>query len=123
MIDQQTAFTEDIYQVKEKTTVILSKPWAEIDESEKEQLQKILQAVRLKLASVTILYQPRLDLAQLHPQPQRMIYFGEPVAGLGQYECIKTEGTIVLAPHLSQLQADPTGKQKLWIALKQLFGL
>ena len=102
---------------------VMSKPWSEIGDGEKEQLQKILQAVKLKLASVRILHQSSLDLARLNPQPARMIYFGEPVTGLSQYECIKTEGTIVLAPHLSLLQNDSTGKQKLWIALKQLFGL
>ena len=123
MIDQQTAFNEELYQVKEKTTVILSSPWNDISESDRQQLQKILQAVRLSLASVRIVHQEVLNLTQLKPQPERMIYFGVPVTGLAQFECIKAQGTIVLAPPLSQLQTDPGGKQKLWIALKQLFGL
>jgi len=123
MIDQATAYTEEIYQVKEKTTVILSVPWGDVAEGERQQLAKILQAVRLNLASVRIVHQPALDLASLKPQPARMIYFGEPVAGLGQFECIKADGTIVLSPPLSALQNDPAGKQRLWIALKQLFGL
>jgi hypothetical protein len=123
MIDQQTAYTEELYSIKEKTTVILSKPWNSIAEGDKLQLQKILQAVRLNLASVRIVHQPALDLARLKPQPSRMIYFGEPVTGLSWFECIKTDGTIVLAPHLDQLQNDAAGKQKLWIALKQLFSL
>ena len=123
MIDQQTAFTEEIYSIKEKTTIILSRPWDNLSEGDKQQLQKILQAVRLNLASVQIIHQPKLDLARLNPQPSRMIYFGEPVAGLSQFECIKTAGTIVLAPPLAALQDDPPAKQKLWVALKQLFSL
>lgn len=123
MIDQATAYTEEIYEIKEKTTVIVSTPWNEIAEADKQQLAKILQAVRLSLASVKILYQPKLDLTRLTPQPARMIYFGDPVTGLAQFECIKTQGTIVLSRPLSQLQNDPAGKQKLWAALKQLFGL
>jgi DNA polymerase III psi subunit len=123
MIDQQTAFTEEIYKIAEKTTVILSKSWDETPETDRQLLQKILQSVRLNLASVRIIHQPKLDLMKLSPQPARMIYFGEPVAGLNQFECIKTQGTIVLGPVLSQLQNDPAGKQKLWVALKQLFGL
>lgn len=123
MIDQQSTYSEELYLVREKVTIILSKRWSEIQEAERQQLQKILQAVRLNLASVNIVHQAVLDLNSLRPRPSRMIYFGEPVAGLTQYECIKTEGTIVLAPHLSLLQNDPTGKQKLWIALKALFGL
>lgn len=123
MIDQPTAFNEELYLIKEKTTIIISKPWDEIAEADRQMLQKMLQAVKLSIAAVKIVHQPALDLGKLKPRPARMIYFGDPVAGLGQYECIQTEGTIVLAPHLSQLQNDPGGKQKLWTALKQLFGL
>lgn len=123
MIDQQTAYTEEIYKIGEKTTVILSKTWDETPEAERQLLQKILQSVRLNMASVRVIHQPKLDLTKLSPQPAKMIFFGEPVSGLNQFECIKTQGTIVLSPGLAQLQNDPAGKQKLWVALKQLFGL
>lgn len=123
MISQETAYHEDLYLIKDKPTIILSKDWKEVSEPEKEQLQKILQALRLSLGSVRIIHQPKLDLNELNPQPARMIYFGEPVQGLSLYECIKTGGTVVLAPHLSLLIGDATGKQKLWVALKQLFDL
>lgn len=123
MINQETAYNEEIYLIKDRPTIILSKEWAEVSGPEKEQLQKILQALRLSLASVRVIHQSKLDLNQLDPQPARMIYFGDPVQGLNLYECIKTEGTIVLAPHLSILIGDAAGKQKLWVALKQLFNL
>lgn len=123
MIDQQTAYTEEIYNIKEKTTVILSQKWNDLTEADKQQLQKILQAVRLNLSAVRILHQPKFDLAQLQPVPARVIYFGDPVPGLAQFECIQTSGTVVLAPHLHLLPADDSGRKKLWIALKQMFGL
>ncbi|HMJ68032.1 MAG TPA: hypothetical protein VK508_04020 [Cyclobacteriaceae bacterium] len=123
MIDQQTAYSEEIYSIKEKTTVILSKPWGEITEGDKQQLQKILQAVRLSIASVRIAHQSVLDLTRLKPVPARVIYFGDPVPGLAQFECIQATGTVVLAPHLDLLPADDAGRKKLWIALKQMFGL
>lgn len=123
MIDQQTAYNEEIYLVKEKTTVILSEPWEKIAEADRQLLQKILQSVKLNLASIRILHQPSLNLGQLDPKPSRTIYFGEVVTGLAQFEVIRTEGSIVIAPRLAQLQNDPAGKQKLWVALKQLFGL
>jgi DNA polymerase III psi subunit len=123
MIDQQTAYNEEIYLIKDKTTIILSDPWEKVAEADRQLLQKILQSVRHSLASVRVLHQPSLSLADLDPKPSRMIYFGEPVTGLAQFEVIKTDSSIVLAPRLSQLQNDPTGKQKLWMALKQLFGL
>ena len=123
MIDQQTAYNEEIYLVKDKTTVILSDSWENVAEADRQLLQKILQSVRLNLATVRILHQPSLNLSQLSPKPSRVIYFGEPVTGLAQFEVIKTDGSIVIAPRLSRLQNDPSGKQKLWVALKQLFGL
>jgi DNA polymerase III psi subunit len=123
MVDQPSTYTEELYSIKEKTTVILSTPWSGIADADRQLLQKILQSVRLNLAAVRMVHQPKLDLALMNPQPARMIYFGEPVTGLAPFECIKAEGTIVLAPPLAQLQTDPAGKQKLWIALKQLFGL
>lgn len=109
MIDQQTAFSEELYHVKERTTVVLAEPWEKIPEADRQLLQKILQSVRLNLASVRILQQAKPDA------PGRVIFFGAPD--------VKTEGTVVLAPSLSQLQNDPAGKQKLWVALKALFGL
>lgn len=123
MIDQHTAYSEEIYDVKEKTTVILSKPWNDLGDAEKQQLQKILQAVKLTVASVRIIHQPTLDLGCLNPPPARIIYFGDAVPGLAQFECITTKGTIVLAPHLHLLPADDASRKRLWIALKQMFGL
>ena len=110
MIDQQSTFDEEIYLVKDKITVVLSEPWEQIAEADRQLLQKILQSVRLNLATVRILHQsdpPTLST--------RGIFFGA--------ADIKTEGPIVHGPSLSQLQNDPAGKQKLWVALKQLFGL
>lgn len=112
MIDQASTFNEEIYLLKEKVTVILSEPWEQIGEADRQLLQKILQSVRLNLASVRILNQSQPDASQVN---SRTIYFGSPE--------VKTDGMVVHAPRLSQLQTDPAGKQKLWVALKQLFGL
>jgi DNA polymerase III psi subunit len=112
MIDQQSTFNEELYLIKEKVTVVLSERWEEIGEADRQLLQKILQSVRLNLASVRILHQSKPDALGLDG---RVIYFGA--------SDIKTEGPMVQAPGLSQLQNDAAGKQKLWVALKQLFGL
>lgn len=122
-VDQDTAYTEELYAIGDRTTLIFTKPWSDVKEADREMLTKMLKAARTSLEAVRIIHQPKLDLAALSPQPARMIYFGEPVSGLGQYECIKTQGTIVLAPALHELQNDADGKKKLWVALKQLFGL
>jgi DNA polymerase III psi subunit len=113
MIDQPTTFNEEIYLIKDKTTVILSEPWDQIAEADRHLLQKILQSVRLSLASVRILHTTNPEL--FNSPTTRVIYFGAAE--------IKTEGMTVQAPRLSQLQNDTSGKQKLWVALKQLFSL
>jgi hypothetical protein len=123
MTEQDSTYTEELYDIAEKTTLIITKPWSEIMDAEREMLGKMLKAARTSLGAARIIVQPKLDLNGINPRPARMIYFGDPVTGLAQYECITTDGTIVLAPHLDQLQNDPAGKQKLWVALKQLFGL
>lgn len=107
MID--ATYNEELYLVKDKTTVIIAKPWAEISEADRQLLQKILQSVKLSLASVRVLHQADPETSG------KAIFFGA-----GE---VKTDGTIVHAPPLSQLQNDPTGKQKLWVALKALFAL
>lgn len=107
MIDY--TYNEELYLIKEKTTVVTSQPWAEIPEADRQLLQKILQSVRLNLAAVTILDQSQPAISG------KVIFFGAPE--------VKTEGSAVHAPSLSQLQNDPAGKQKLWVALKALFGL
>jgi hypothetical protein len=106
MIDH--TYNEELYLIREKTTIIISEPWAAIGEPDRQLLQKILQSVRLNLASVRILHASQ-------PGPDARIYFGATE--------VRTEGNTVLAPSLSQLQNDPAGKQKLWVALKALFGL
>jgi DNA polymerase III psi subunit len=108
MIDQQTAYTEDIYLLKDKRTVVLSEPWDKVTEADRQLLQKILQSVRLNTAAVRILHNSG-------PTNNAFIYFGA--------NEVKTEGNAVHAPSLSQLQNDTAAKQKLWVALKQLFGL
>jgi hypothetical protein len=108
MIDQQTAFNEEIYLIRDKKTIVLSEPWETVSEADRQLLQKILQAVRLSIASVKVLHQPK-------PTQDAILYFGAPE--------VKTEGDTVFAPPLSQLQNDAAGKQKLWTALKALFGL
>ncbi len=123
MTEQDSTYSEELYSIPDKTTLIFTKPWAEIKDPEREMLSKMLKAARTSLAAVRIIHQEKLNLGGLNPRPARVMYFGEPVTGLAYYECIRSEGTIVLAPQPDVLNADPAGKQKLWVALKQLFGL
>lgn len=117
-------YTEELYSIAAQPTVILTKPWAEVQPAEREQLSKILTALKLSLERVTILYQAKLDLAALIIKPERVIYFGPLPAGLTHYEFMEAQGIALVASEgLDQLLTNDPARKKLWAALKQLFSL
>jgi DNA polymerase III psi subunit len=115
-------FTEELYLIR-RTTLIFSQPLDTIGEQDRALLDKILQAVKLSFNDVLVVHQTTLDLGALVVRPKRAVYFGNPVTGLSPFEVISVEGSsIVMAPALSALHNDPASKQKLWTALRMLFG-
>jgi DNA polymerase III psi subunit len=120
----QIIFREELYRIKSLPTVVLTKTWSEISETEKELLSKILAALKLSLDKVQIHYQPELNLATLPVKPERVIYFGALPAGLSYYELIQTHNlALVSAEDLTILQANEAARKRLWNALKQLFSV
>lgn len=117
-------FTEELYSLKPGTTIVLTKPWAEVSAPETEQLAKMLNALKLTLDKVTVLYQPMLDLTLLTVKPEHLIYFGPPPTGIKYYEYTEREQVkLVASEELAVLIQDKAAKQKLWEALRQLFSL
>ena len=122
-------FTEELYSIKPvRTAVILTKAWYELTHEEKEQLQKISDALRqrisprLSIDAFTVIHQPQLDINLLATQPQEVIYFGPPIKGLNYYELIEAKQVkMVLSESLNDLLANDQSRQKLWKALQQLF--
>ena len=124
----ESIYTEDLYQLPSKTQIIITKPWSELSEAEIEQLTKITEALRqrinpkLKLDAFQVVYTPILDLSTWIEKPERLIYFGNAIKGLNYFELIETGLTkMVLSESLSDLITNEASRQKLWIALKQLF--
>jgi hypothetical protein len=121
-------YQEDIYQIKTPAVVMIDKPWELLGEPEKEQLQKIADALskrlnpKLKLDSFQVIHQPVFDLSTFKPHSERVIYFGQPVKGLNSYEVIEVnELCTVLSESLDELIKNEAARQKLWKALQQLF--
>ncbi len=122
-------FTEELYRIKPvSTTVILTKAWHELKHEEKEQLQKISDALRqrinprLSIDAFNVIHQTHLDINQLTRQPKEVIYFGPPVKGLNFYDLIEANQVkMVLSESLADLIANEQSRQKLWKALQQLF--
>ncbi len=122
-------FTEELYRITPvSTTVILTKAWHELKHEEKEQLQKISDALKLRISprlsmdAFSVVHQPQLDINLLATQPKEVIYFGTSVKGLNYYELIEANHVkMVLSESLADLILNDQSRQKLWKALQQLF--
>jgi hypothetical protein len=124
----ESIFGEELYQIQYPAIVIITKSWIELSAGEREQLQKIADALnkrispKLKLDAFQIIHQSSFDLGAINPTPKRVIYFGAAVSGLNQYELIEAgHSKIVLSASLDDLIKDEPSRQKLWKALQQLF--
>lgn len=122
-------FTEELYRINPaRTALILTKPWHELSHEEKEQLQKISDALkqrinpRLSIDAFHVVYQSQLNISELKNQPKEVIYFGPPIKGLTYYELLEANQVkMVLSESLGELISNDQSRQKLWKALQQLF--
>jgi hypothetical protein len=124
----ESMYPEELYQLSTPATIIIDKPWNTLADLEKEQLQKITEALRqrinpaLKLDAFQIIHQKEFNLSLLHSQPSKVIYFGSPIKGLNYFEVIEVNSVkLVLAESLEALTKNEVGRQLLWKALQQLF--
>jgi len=121
---EKTIYTEELYSIQQLPTVLLTKPWLEVNDAEKEQLSKILSALRLPMERVTIKFQPAFDLSGWNEKPEKLIYFGALPAGITYYEVIDVNGvSLVASESLAALLANEAARKRLWGALRQLFSI
>jgi hypothetical protein len=127
MLEQ--TFSEELFRIKpHRTTVIITKAWSDLSYAEKEQLQKISDALKLRISpqltidAFQVVQQPVLDINALADRPKEVIYFGPPIKGLSNYELIEANQVkMVLSESLEDLISNDLARQKLWKALQQLF--
>jgi len=124
----ESVYTEELYRIPVKTTIIITQPWTDLKETEKELLSKITEVLRqridpkLGLTSFAIVSVPSLDLSTWIERPERVIYFGPAIKGLNPYEVIQADRTkMVLSENLADLIPNEASRSKLWQALQQLF--
>jgi hypothetical protein len=124
----ESVYTEELYRIPAKTTIVITQPWTDLKEEEKERLTKITEELRqrihpkLRLDAFAIVSVASLDLSAWIEKPDRLIYFGPSIKGLSPYEVIQAGGTkMVLSESLGDLIPNEASRAKLWLALKQLF--
>jgi len=118
----QHLYQEEIYKVKSKVLIIIPRPWEQLHEDEILLLQKILNAVKLSIASVQIVTKKEFDIQEFGGyQPAFIMAFGAVLKeSATMYENLLIDGTSVLvSDELRQL--DDIKKKNLWTMLKQAF--
>lgn len=115
-------YQEELYRIKPKTLVIITKPWSDLSEDEHGLLEKILKSLQLSLASVQVMIRSQFSSDEFEAfDPPFIIAFGAILRNSDKmYEEIRVNETkIVVAHELDQL--DESRKRNLWITLKQVF--
>jgi hypothetical protein len=115
-------YQEELYKIKPKVLVIISKPWNELIEDEIKLLQKILTAVKLSLPAVQIVAMQEFSLDSFrNDQPSHIIAFGASFQDFDKmYENISVDGISIVVAHELQL-LDDARKKNLWTTLKHIF--
>jgi len=117
----QYLYQEEIYKINPKFLVVIDKPWPEVTGDEKILLEKILNALKLTLASVQILTRAEFSIEDFRAySPSFILAFGSKLRNSDtMYNEIKVnETTIVVSDALDQL--DETKKRNLWLTLRQV---
>jgi hypothetical protein len=115
-------FTDDLYQIRSGVLVVLGTPWTSLQQSDIELLHKILNAVKLSLAGVTIVESTEINDALLRTyQPHTVLGFGTasnlPIIS---YQATNIgEAKIILADAIDKLTDE--NKKELWGELKKIF--
>lgn len=117
-------FTEEIYSIPPPALIILSKPWEDLTEDELNTLSRMLQAVKLNLASVQVIIKKEFSVDEFSVlSPKRILAFGSVLKSSStMYETLSIgETSIIVSESLDKL--DDAKKKSLWIALKIMFSL
>ncbi len=118
----EATYSEDLYRIEPKVTVVIPVPWTEMKEQEQALLAKILAAVKLSLDAVVIRHQPRFDLSAWAEKPAKVLCFAQ-TDELPKFEVLRAQNTaVVVSFPLPELMTDDDAKKKLWGALRVMFG-
>ncbi len=115
-------FSEEIFLIPAKVTVVIDRPWKLVSSEEKILLEKILGALKLSVDKVSVLNVALTDLELPSDKVEKIISFGVPFSGAPHYE-VSSLGPIpmVISDSLDKLLTNDESKKMLWQALKRLF--
>ena len=119
-----TTYPEEIFLLKHQPVVIINGPWEQLGETEREQLYKIIAALKTPIDSITILTMPTLNITAFKGKADQVIYFGELPAGVARYEVLESDGvSFICSESLTDLLVNKAARNQLWIGLRALFSI
>lgn len=119
----KNTYHEEVYQFHPSTAVIISTPWSDLKKAETDLLEKILGAVGLSTAAVSVVHQAIPHLDEVPPPATKVIVFAGATRGIALHEMIETPLLkAVFTRSLNELIDDDESKRKLWLVIKPLFG-
>ncbi len=120
----ESLYQEELYVLPSPLLIILSKPWANLTAEEITTLTRMINAVKLNLASVQVIVRKNFTVESLLPySPKRVLAFGAALqSNTTVYENLSiNDVSIIISESLDLL--DDAKKKSLWTALKHMFGL
>lgn len=120
----QNLYQEDLYNIRGKVVVVLPDAWEKVNEADRNVLIRMINAVRINFAAVTVIQRTSLSATDLQVfAPEKVLVFGVPVSPLPTLYTLSSLGEtpLIAADKLENL--DDAKKKILWGALKQMFAL
>ena len=120
----ENLYQEELYILPSPLLIVLSKPWANLTPEELSTLTRMLNAVKLNLASVQVIFRTDFSVEELSAySPTRILAFGSTLrSSSALYENLSFGDTsVIISEPLDKL--DDAKKKNLWVALKKMFNL
>ncbi len=119
-------FNETAYSIRRRLTLVLPEPWHYLHPEAQQTLHRLIRAVGLDPMQVPILlrmYLSEQDIPMLNTDI--ILAFGIPFASVKENYTVLQKGStsVLLAEEITAFTSDKEAKQKLWRALKPLFGV
>ena len=120
----ENLYQEELYILPSPLLIIVSKPWATLTAEELTTLTRMLNAVKLNLASVQVIVRTDFSVEELSAySPTRILAFGSTLRSSSTlYDNLSFGNTsVIISESLDKL--DDAKKKSLWGALKKMFNL
>jgi hypothetical protein len=118
----ESVFQEEVYSLKPKLVIVIENSWQSLSEQEREQLKKIIGALKISFESIQIAIQSDFKISSFEHRTNKLIYFGSTPGNFANYQQHTFSGiSFICSEALSQLLINESTRKQLWTGLKNMF--